>query len=645
MMERYANLPEDKNKINEVLLEKVRNNDLPSSGNKAYDSEDGLPVFLQSFPVYKNGKAVASIYSTRTREDYRHYLGISFFNDAGYTYIADDKGNVEINSAHRGNLLTENSNLFAFMEQNKAKVYYGETFGQMRENLLSHKSGGLSYRVDETYKYMYYTPLGINDWYMIAIVPSAQADNLADGLVVFVAVFSIVLILAFLGLAGYIYVSSIKYDEELFNAAFKDPLTRADNLAKFKADFAAAMNLFPRDNFAFVLFDIERFKIINTMYGNKQGDMILKHVADALRGDIKEPCAFARMFSDMFIVLLRYENDADIITRVENLDAKLKDHYANTDSNFVLDFNYGIYKVIEKDLPFYNLVDKANIARVNAKSDHSQKYAFYSDNCQKTMLQASFVKNNIKRAISNGEIQIMLQPIIDLKTGKIAAAEALSRWLHPSKGLIMPDSFIPLLEQSGDIVNFDYYVLESAAKIMAKIENDGLSVVPFAVNYSRRHLKDPKYPEIFRDIITARGIRTHAIELEISESATVGNLETVMDFSKKLHELGFKLCMDDFGAGHSSLGLLKDIEVDIVKLDKSFLKNFSSNERGRKIISDSIAMIKKLGGKIVAEGVEDKEQADFLRGNGCDFGQGFYFAKPVTVEVFTELLGENKIWK
>ena len=240
----------------------------------------------------------------------------------------------------------------------------------------------------------------------------------------------------------------------------------------------------------------------------------------------------------------------------------------------------------------------------------------------------------MEKALKNGEFVMYLQPKYSIGEERMIGAEALVRWIHPEKGLIPPMDFVPLFEQNGFVIKMDRYIWEEACKLIREWIDAGTEPVPISVNLSRRHLKDMEFVSVLNDLIDKYQIPKEYLEIEITETVEE---EGIAEGVSLLKENGYTLLMDDFGSGYSSLNMLKDTRFDVIKIDRGFLQDFIGSARGQKIVEHTIRMTKAIGLDLIAEGVETREQAEFLGDCGCDKAQGFYYAKPMTAAEFNKL--------
>ena len=287
------------------------------------------------------------------------------------------------------------------------------------------------------------------------------------------------------------------------------------------------------------------------------------------------------------------------------------------------------------------MLDRASLAKKTAKDHINEKYVFYDDSTLKNVLQDKEIENSMKQALKDEEIKLYFQPKCSFNKDDICSAEVLVRWQNRKRGLLLPNSFIPIFERDGFIIKLDFYVLEKALQTLRAWLDAGLKPCKLSINFSRLHLKDELSLPKIKILLDMYKIPTDLLELEITETAVMNNTPEARKFVEGLHNLGISVAMDDFGSGFSSLNVLKDLPFDTLKIDKEFLRDFGTNPRTLAILEGIISMSKNMKTCIVAEGVETKEQADFLTSLKCDLAQGFLYYKPMDVEEFEKLLNKN----
>lgn len=386
-------------------------------------------------------------------------------------------------------------------------------------------------------------------------------------------------------------------------------------------------------NFAIVLLDIERFKNINDIYGIAKGDEVLRYIARVLQDVYGDQNNYARLHSDMFVFYINYEKKGEIIKEIEKIRKKI----SNNPFGFDLVTKFGIYLVDDRGIPVNLMCDRAMMAERTVKGNIMKFCAFYDEHYREEMLRAGEIEQDMERALVEHQYQMYLQPKYRLSDNSLCGAEVLCRWKHPRKGLIPPNDFIPLFEKNGFILKLDEYMWEEACKNIRRWLDEGHEVVPISVNISRYHIQHNNLEDAMRHLLTKYNLTPDHLNLEITESLFLDNPEELNRVLVRLQNMGFKLEVDDFGSGFSSLNLIRNISVDTIKIDKEFLDSEIASEKGKIVVNHTIGMAKDLNLQVIAEGVETKAHVDFLKESHCDIAQGYFFAKPMPVEEFERI--------
>ncbi len=594
-------------------------------------------LLLTASPIFVYGKPQVAIFATHTTTYYERILEISKLGGHGYSHIIDKEGHIIINASHP-------TACKAPYYENLVKFEGPMNPEKFLKALQSGKSGVLGFYKDDVYKFLAYIPLGVNDWFLMFVVPTEPFMARLNQVMLLSIALSVEIILIFSIMLFYIKNTVTKSKKAFFTNAFIDPLTECGNLNKFKMDLAKLLETYKEDKFALVALDIDKFKVINELYGFRQGDMVLIHITNVLKEYLSEKEPFARMFSDKFLFIINFINDEQIEERVQRIYAEIKNCYAATDLNYEITANFGAF-IIERNLPFFLILDRVHLAVYEAKKDNKSHFSFYRDLSRKRILTEKSIENSMREALQNNQFKLFFQPKVNLQTMKMDGAEILVRWQHPSKGLIMPDVFIPIFERNGFILDLDMFMLKNAAQELRACLDAGIEPVRLAINFSRLHVNNPTFCEEFKQTADFYQIPSNLLEAEITESTVLDNLDKIKMVIEDFHKNGYLISIDDFGAGYSSLNVLKNLHFDTLKLDKEFLKIDGDKTRTKHIIAGTVKMLKTLNSTIVAEGIETAAQAHFLKEIGCDKGQGYLFSKPVPIERFREMLKNNDFSK
>ncbi|MEG0528202.1 MAG: GGDEF domain-containing phosphodiesterase, partial [Longicatena sp.] len=391
----------------------------------------------------------------------------------------------------------------------------------------------------------------------------------------------------------------------------------------------------PKEVFQVIAFDIEHFKLVNDYFGTQSGDALLSYVAKRLLAMFPfECCCISRITADNFMLLLPISEGGEIA--VDKIQRICKE--APIDMDIIPAI--GIYEVHE-DIAMNRMCDRADMAAKSIKGNYSNHVAYYNDNMRNDLVEEQELLNGVESSLDHHEFEIYFQPKCNMYTGKITGAEALVRWNHPMKGLIAPNVFINLFERNGFIKKLDQFVWRETVRWIAKRMQEGHELLPISVNISRIDIIGMDVVGFFQELVNEFGIDPSWIELEITESAYSARSEEIIFVVDRLMRHGFTVLMDDFGSGYSSLNMLKDISVDVLKLDMRFLDN--QDKKSKDILESVVHMAKWLNLKVIAEGVETRQQVDFLLGIGCTYAQGFYYYKPMPLNDFESLIQKEGI--
>ncbi len=401
---------------------------------------------------------------------------------------------------------------------------------------------------------------------------------------------------------------------------------------RFRRHVRALLNETER-KVAFVQFDICRFKIINDLYGERFGDEVLYWIREKLKELCNERQYFVNLRSDVFQVVTEYDEVSELYRMMEAMGRELEVYKA-----VKLQYSIGVYLVEDAGMELRQMEDRAAMARKAAKNSLLSEVVFYQEQFKTSLYNRKFVEDNIDIAIREGQLQMYLQPKYSISQNRIIGAEALVRWNHPQRGMIYPMEFLPVIEEDGFITKVDFYMWKKAGEFLGRCQKAGIRDCPLSVNLSRRHLQDREFMQVLEHIVEESGICKHLLELEITETME----EHVSQAAREMKEQGFKLLMDDFGSGYSSLNILLETPFDVLKLDRKFMENMMVSDKGRLILEHIITMAEQLKLGLIAEGVETREQVEMLKQMGCDQVQGYYYAKPMPEEDFYRLLLENR---
>lgn len=440
---------------------------------------------------------------------------------------------------------------------------------------------------------------------------------------------------------SYIYIDErvdiiVGAREDITEFSEKDVLTGGYNRRGFIRITERLLNEVPdRTKYAVLFFNVKNFKAVNELFGVESGDVVLQNIFRTLTYSKLSPVITARVESDHFVCL------------VENKNLDFEELTSVCDNKFVKDgkcmnliIRCGIFYVEEKPMKISGMIDRAKLAKRYITDEYVQPYMVYDHSMQVAYIDKAKLAGELQEGIAKEQFKVYYQPVIDTKTGKIASAEALIRWIHPDKGFISPALFIPALEENGHISELDFYVLKKVWQFINDRCENNKFVVPISVNLSWMDFYDEIMMEkILKEMDRFReNGREHMARFEITETSYAAIRENRSGILESLRIKNAKILLDDFGSGFSSFGMLQDYDFDILKIDMSFIRKIGENPKTKSIVHSIIGMAHEIGIKTIAEGVETEEQVSFLRQSGCDYIQGYYYSKPLPEEEFVGFL-------
>ncbi len=432
-----------------------------------------------------------------------------------------------------------------------------------------------------------------------------------------------------------------EYIKDLEHKALYDALTGLPNRSLLQDRLEHALTVARREtsSLAVLMIDVVRLREINDLLGHDNGDRVLIEIANRLQNGLRDSDTVARLGGDEFVIVLPAVDRTQIHLAVDKIQRLFELPVIIDDTPFELEVAIGVAQYPDHGDGGEIIMQHADIAMHVAKSETSG-FSIYDIHDDPFSVQKLKLHGELRQAINNEALAVFYQPKIDVKTGRVVSVEALSRWLHPSEGMISPDNFIPMIERSGMIRPFTLRVLEQAIKQSRLWTEAGINLT-VAVNLSTRNLLDPSLADSIEQLLQIHEVQPDKISLEITESAVMSRPEYAVKMLTRLHAMGLKLSIDDFGTGYSSLSYLKQLPVSELKIDYSFVSGLNNNESDEVIVRSTIDLAHNLGLSVVAEGIEDKETLDMLAVMGCDIGQGYLFSRALSVDELSSWLAES----
>lgn len=588
-----------------------------------------------SVPLLNNDKVVGVLYCTYNINTLMKLINISFYENNSISYVVKNDGTIILHP--QGDSLSKN--IYKLLEQDNDI----HEVNRLKKELQENKTGATVLNMLEERRYLGYATMDngnsennyIKDWNLIFSIPETFVFSNSKQIInrAVYAVLSIVLI--FVAIIFYIIYIKKSNEKEILSLAYEDKVTYIGNQNKFYRECSKYLLDKPSLNYIIVYFDINNFKMINDTFGYEFGDNLLITIAKALKEELTEGEVYARLSSDYFAIFCDYKNGRNkIIRKLDNIRSNIE---SNLSIVFEISLCVGIYFVEEGEVDIQKAVNKANMARSVAKGKNIN-YAIYNEDVRNKLSEESMILDDIKIALVKNQFEVYYQPKFSLVTGEMIGSEALIRWNHPEHGFISPAVFIPIAEKSKLILKIGRFVFERVCNDLSEWKKQGKKIVPVSVNLSRVELYQPDIVKFINKTIQMYNLSSDFIEIEITETVAINELNILKNVLNELRKHGFSISMDDFGTGYSSISCLRDMPIDILKLDKSFLGGIEHDERSRNIAKSIVSLAKSLDLVVIIEGVESKEQAELMKQFGCDLVQGFYFARPMPAKNFLDLL-------
>lgn len=442
-------------------------------------------------------------------------------------------------------------------------------------------------------------------------------------------------------LISYNLKNALRSNRRIEKLLYQDELTGLDSMNGFYHKWPQHADGRENQHLALLYSDICQFKLINDNFGFAEGDRVLCACSHVLQKILHDGEECARVSADNFVLLMGYSTWEQLEARLEE-SAKELDRWriANTDIPYGIDMVFGVYLVDHAEkADIKQMMDFANYARRQAKDVPGSFAVLYDEEMRRQALLARQLEGGLDAALKSAQLEVYYQPKVSLADGQTIGSEALIRWNHPTRGFLMPGAFIPLFEKNGMVKKVDFWLFEEVCRTMCHWKEQGLRLLPVSCNFSRLHFTQEDFPECICKIADRWKIPHQLLEIEITESALIDDSGTIERMLPRLKTLGFKIAIDDFGSGYSSLGQLQQLPADVLKLDRSFVSHGVTGRREQIVLENIIRMAGDLGMTVICEGVEDQIQSEVLQGMGCRFAQGFFFHRPMKRENYEILVG------
>ncbi len=619
---------------NEAYLHALKNEFVVTEPQVSFEADE--MAFDFAVPVIVDDEVVAVLYSEAYLSDFLKSVALST-EGTGDIFIVNHELSLVFSTS-------ENHVGTSFIPDGDVSEMGMENVINAQTEIVSGTSGGFYYNYYGTPKVMVYFPIQNTEW---ALAMNVEVEGINATLTSAVELFkrvSSVVYWTVIAMVFYITFANMQSKKKLLRTAYYDMLTGLPNLAKLKIDMSEILCQNKNKKYTIMLFDIDNFKAINEMFGRDIGDRVLKIVRTFFESFNEPSLLTARINDDKFAVFA----GNGFLDNIRFLESFVEDYVANNLPEMLgygAVFKIGRYHIEQGETDIEDIMAKAGLAHARAKTTKGELYCDYDETFKQNLLAEAEITSKMKSALDNKEFKVFLQPKFSTSESKLVGAEALVRWIEADGKMIFPNDFIPLFERNGFVVELDKYILENVCITIRKWMDDGLRQFTVSVNCSRLNIENPFFVEGVVAIADKYNVPHECIEIELTESTTISNANSIERIFADLHQNGFKISIDDFGAGYSSLGMLKNLHVDTLKMDRSFFIGGKNARRDDMLIDSIVKMSHNLGMYVVAEGIETQEQVQLLRSMNCDAIQGYFYARPMPISEFEEKYSPDMLKK
>lgn len=596
-----------------------------------YDPNLGLNTIGYATPVYDDGDIIGVLACSVSAEAYAEILtSISTISDVGAVAVLSSTGDVIAS--------TRTHQTQGFYELD-GSAYLNDTLcDEFLQALSADETNFFEFDLNDMPLYACVMPLDVCSDKIVIVDTDKGISNAVSRVVDYAHMIGMLFGATSILFALAVVILNRRHNLQLLQVAYHDRLTGAYNRYKF------FQLLDPRRKkhmeCTIVAINIRKFKYINELFNSARSDQLLKDICTVLKGHMQAGEFFCRDTADTFVLSLKTLDRDAVRERLEGMFQEIKANCKSIHPNYPISFYGGCASTADCSDKSSNeeVMSHVMLALSHAKQTQQANISFYDTEIHEKEMLQNRIENNMEQALRNGEFQMFLQPKMDLHQERLSGAEALVRWMVNGKQIIFPDQFIPIFERNGFCIQLDYYMVEQACRQIRAWMDAGLTPIPISVNQTKLLLYEEDYVERICSITQRYDVPDRYITLEILEGLALDNSQEVSNRIERLHSYGFRISMDDFGTGYSSLNTLSKIPIDELKLDRSFLlqADQSTEHNRRKILEAVIEVAKRLQISTVAEGIETADHVRLMREMHCDYGQGYYYSRPVPAEEFTE---------
>lgn len=582
---------------------------------------DEQEINIYSKKIEWKGQDVVILLVVET-DKFEEVFSQSMFNGKGAEYIITNDGEIIVNSRKEKN----GNNIFNELNNNAFNINKNniDNLQILKNNVKNKKNAQIKYEINGQNHYIAYQNLGINDWNLLIITSGNVIAEELNQILNLTFLSSIIIIIIILIIAIYIIISNINKRKKLYKLAYVDPITNLGNKNYFILKGNDLLSEYQHNLYIIVL-DVDKFKWFNKKYGYEIGRKLLNKIGENLNNILNKNSIICRLSNDIFGILI--ETKENIIDIIKKMEKEL--NFIKIDNNeYRIYISIGLYKIEDNEKEVENVLDKALIAHSSVKGNYNVQYKVFDEKMEEKLEKEHEIELVMEEALKNNEFKIYYQPKISTKSEKSEEAEALVRWKRNGK-VIQPNEFIPVFEKNQFIVKLDKYIFEKVCQDLLEWKYKYNKIPVVSVNVSKENFIISDFIKDYVEIVRKYGLQTKQIEIEITESAAIDESIDIVKIINNIKTEGFKISIDDFGTGYSSLNMLQNMFIDTLKIDKSFIDKINVSKNEYQVIQFILLLARKLNLKTVAEGVETREQLEFLKKYKCDLIQGYYYSKPL----------------
>ena len=604
-----------------------------------YETANKIGLTYYIVPVYYQDTKIGELVGIKYLDGLLKEGSFQYLNQIGDLYLIDSTGTIQtVNSDQMVAKNYQSNNIYERLESivgssnsNRSKLVALKTNLSNEEYQFHVFQDAEGNRIDVAVMKI----PSVKGMYLVHCFPDTVFVKMVQPIVFRTIVTCTIIILIMLLLLIYVWASGKRAGYTIEKLAYIDETTEGKNFNYFKEKALSYITENREVPYLIERFDVSNFRYINEAYGHIRADELLMIIYREGRHAFHDKEICVRMDSDQFVIAAK--NDIYFSLRQEEFENGINEAAKEIGIKFPIRLKCGIYQVRQSDFDIQLMIDRANVARKSLMGEEKNLVAIYSDKIINDMRKIDKIESEMEAALANNEFKVFIQPKWDIEKNEVCGGEALVRWVKADNIAITPDKFVPIFEKNGFVEQLDFFMLEAVCKKMRELLDAKKKIFPISVNQSRFLLHNPEYVTNVEKILQRYNIPKGFIELELTETVFFSEREKMISIMNMLKKREVLISMDDFGSGYSSLNLLKDIPFDVLKIDREFFSESITSESSTWILRKIVEMAEGLGIKVLCEGVETEEQVDILRGIGCKYVQGYYYARPMAMHKFIEI--------